>query len=82
MGAMASQITSLKIVYSTVYSSGDQTKHQSSTPPAFVREIHRWQMARNAEDVSIWWRHHDFLVHGDSKGGLMLTTVLPVLNLS
>ena len=37
---MASQITSLTIVYSTVYS--DQTKHQSSESLAFVRGIYRW----------------------------------------
>ena len=39
---MASQITSLTIVYSTVYSSSDQRKHQSSASLAFVRVIHRW----------------------------------------
>ena len=32
MGAMTSQITSLTIVYSTVYSVEDQRKHQSSAP--------------------------------------------------
>ena len=42
MGAIASQITSLTIVYSTVYSDADQRKHQSSTSLAFVRGIHRW----------------------------------------
>ena len=42
MGAMASQITSLTIVYSTVYSDADQIKHQSSASLAFVQEIHRW----------------------------------------
>ena len=42
MSAMASQITSLPIVYSTVYSSADQRKHQSSASLAFVRRIHRW----------------------------------------
>ena len=41
MGTMASQITSLTIVYSTVYSGADQRKHQSSTSQAFVRGIHR-----------------------------------------
>ena len=41
MGAIASQITSLTIVYSTVYSDADQSKHQSSTSLAFVRGIHR-----------------------------------------
>ena len=41
MGAMASEITSLTIVYSTVYSGADQRKHQSSTSLAFERGIHR-----------------------------------------
>ena len=41
MGAMASQITSLTIVYLTVYSGPDQRKHQSSASLAFVRGIHR-----------------------------------------
>ena len=39
---MASQITSLTIVYSTVYSGADERKHQSSASLAFVRGIHRW----------------------------------------
>ena len=42
MGAMASQITSLTIVYSAVYSGADQRKHKSSGSLAFVRGIHRW----------------------------------------
>ena len=37
MGAIASQITSLTIVYPTVYSDTDQRKHQSSASLAFVR---------------------------------------------
>ena len=41
MSVMASQITSLTIVYSTIYSSADQRKHQSSTSLAFVRGIHQ-----------------------------------------
>ena len=36
MGAMASQITSLTIVYSAVYSDADQRKNQSSASLAFV----------------------------------------------
>ena len=62
MGAIASQITILTIVYSIVYSDADQRKHQSSAWLAFVRGIHRGpaQMASYAENVSIWWRHHDF----------------------
>ena len=41
MGTIASQITSLMIVYSIVHSSADQRKHQSSASLAFVRGIHR-----------------------------------------
>ena len=64
MGAIASQITSITILYSTAYSDAGQRKHQSSASLAFV-----WgnspgtgefpaQLASNAENVSIWWRHH------------------------
>ena len=96
MSAMASRITSLTIVYSSVHSGTDQGKHQSSAPLAFVRGIHRWPVnfvshswcryqmetfsallalceenspvtdefpaprASNAENVSIWWHHHEY----------------------
>ena len=43
MGAIASQINSPTIVYSTVYSDVDQGKHQSFASLAFIRGIHRWQ---------------------------------------
>ena len=42
MGTMASQITSLTIVYSSVYSGADQGKQHSSAPLAFVRGNHWW----------------------------------------
>ena len=42
MTTMASQITSLTIVYSTVYPGADERKHQSSASLVFVRGIHRW----------------------------------------
>ena len=42
MSTMASQITSLSIVYSTVYSGTDQRKHQSSASLAIVLGIHGW----------------------------------------
>ena len=41
MITLASQITSLTVVYSTVYSDADQRKHQSSASLAFVWGIHR-----------------------------------------
>ena len=67
MSAMASLITSLTIVYSTVYSRRRSKKtsklHRASL--AFVLGIHRWpvnsqrtQRASNAENISIWWCHH------------------------
>ena len=67
MGAMASQITSLTIVYSTAYSDADQRKHQSSALLALCGDFtgDRWipaQMASNPENVSIWWRHHEGLL--------------------
>ena len=42
VGIMASHITSLTIVYSTVHSGTDQRKHQSSASLAFVWWIYRW----------------------------------------
>ena len=41
MGAVTSQLASLTIVYSAVYSDADQRKHQSSGSLAFVLGIHR-----------------------------------------
>ena len=58
MGPIASQFTSLTIVYSTVYSGADQGKHQSSVSLAFVRGNSPGtgefpaQMASSAETVS------------------------------
>ena len=40
MTTTATQITSLTVVYSIVYSGADQRKHQSSASLAFVRGIH------------------------------------------
>ena len=41
MGAMASKITSLMIVYSTIYSDPAQRKYQSSASLALAQGIHR-----------------------------------------
>ena len=65
MSAMASEITSVLIVCSTVCSGADQRKHQSSASLAFVRGIHQRPVdsphkgASKAENVTIWWRHHE-----------------------
>ena len=65
MTMLASQITSLTVVYSIVYSDVNQRKHQSSASLAFVREIHRgpvnfphkWPVTRKMfpfDDVIMW----------------------------
>ena len=46
MSAMASQVTSLTIVYSNLYSGEDQRKYQGSASLAFVRGIHRGRVMR------------------------------------
>ena len=64
MGAIASLITSLMIVYSTVYA---QIKENIKAPRhwplcaenSLVTGEFPAQMASNAENVSTWWRHHD-----------------------
>ena len=74
MGAIASQMTSFTIVYLTFYSDPDQRKHQSSASLAFVvgnspvTGEFPAQMASNAENVSIWWRHHGSAVKGQQWG--------------
>ena len=69
-GAIASQITSLAIVYSTVYSDADEKQN--------IKAPRHWplcgefpgefpaQMARNAENVSILWRHHVLILMSHS----------------
>ena len=64
MGTMASQITSLTIVYSTFIQA--QIKENIKAPRHWplCGELtgDRWipeQMASNAENISIWIRHHD-----------------------
>ena len=50
MDMMASQITSLTIVYSTVYSGADQRNNQSSSSLAFVRGIQMFPF----DDIIMW----------------------------
>ena len=77
MGTVASQITSLMIVYPTLYSDEDQRKHQSSTSLAFVRGIHRgpvnslhkWPVTRKM------FPFHDIIMHHGSDN----TPTIPCL---
>ena len=83
MSAMATQITSLTIVYSTVYTGADQRKHQSSASLAFVRGIHRgpvnsphkWPVTRKMfpfDDVIM--THMERFNHCDDGAGVGLAT--------
>ena len=73
MGTIASQITSLTIIYSTVYSEADQGKYQSTALLAFVWGIHRrpvnsphkWPVTRKMfpfDDVIMHWKYSYILV--------------------
>ena len=60
MGAVASQITSLTIVHLTVDSDADQRKTSKLRVTSLCagNSPGTGEMASNAENVSIWWRHH------------------------
>ena len=68
-GTIASQITSVSIIYLTVSTGADQNIKAPRHWPLWGEFTgDRWippgtgeflaQMASNAENVSIWWRHH------------------------
>ena len=80
MSQMASQITSLTIVYPAVYSGADQRKHQSYASLAFVRRIHRWPVNSPHKGPATWKlfpfddvimkigrRHYWLPIHSSSK---------------
>ena len=54
MGVMASQITGPTIVYLTVYSDGDQRKHQSSASLGLVREFTGDQWIPRTKGTVTW----------------------------
>ena len=54
MSAMASQITSVSLVCSTVCSGADRGKHQSSASQDFVRGIHRWPLNSPHKGIVTW----------------------------
>ena len=54
MGAMASQITRVSGVYSTVCTGVDQRKYQSSASLAFARGIHRWLVNSPNKGLVMW----------------------------
>ena len=88
MGAKASQITSLTIVYWTVHLGTDQRKHQSSAALAFVQGIYRWPLnspnkwpvTRKMfpfDDVIMWAQYGNF--SGFIEFGWNLVIISPAL---
>ena len=77
MTTIVSQITSLAVVYSTVYSDVDQRKHQSSASLAFVWGFHRDRWIPRTEGqlrvkcfhmmTSSWRKWHYCLYNGPPK---------------
>ena len=72
MGVLASQITSLTIVYSNVYSGADQRKHQSSASLAFfvrgiprrpVNSPHKWPVTGKCFHLMTSSWKTDFKIH-------------------
>ena len=66
MTTIASQITSLTVVYSIVYSRRRFNKTSKLRVTGLFAGNSPWtgefpaQRASNAENVSIWWRHYDY----------------------
>ena len=83
MGAMASEITSLTIVYSTVYSGADQRKHKSSTPLAFVQGIHRWPVnsPHTGPVTRKMFPFDDVIMVETEKAGIECLYLYPLLSL-
>ena len=84
MSSMVSQIASLMIVYSTVYSGADQRKHQSSVSLASVRGIHRWLVnsPHKGPVMRKMFPFHDIIMHGCQGNGAYRSGYISVTNMS
>ena len=79
MSTVASQITSLTIVYSTVYLGADQRKHQGSTSLAFVQGIHR-RLVNSPHKWPVTWKMFAFddVIMAYSVNGALVLQILIV----
>ena len=89
MSAMVSQVTSLTIVYSTIYLDADQRKHQSSASLAFVRGIHRGPVnsphkepvTRKMfpfDDAIMTWAHEDTITNHVAVNSVVCEIILEI----
>ena len=87
MSRLASQITSLTVVYSIVYSDADQIIKapritglcavNSSGTGEFLA-----QMTSYAENVSIWWRHHDVILDLQKSRGFIFQLRISMISIA
>ena len=74
MGKMASKITGVSIVYSTICSGADQRKYESSASLAFVRGIHLspvnslYNLMMSLYTTQHWHVYPDSKIHGTNMG--------------
>ena len=85
MGAKASQITNLTMVYSTIYSRRSSTKTSKLRVTGLcggnspVTGEFPAQMASNAKKISIWWRHHGTGPYSSFNNGHKATCPFPYI---
>ena len=84
MESIASQITSLTIVYSIIYSDNDQRKHQSFASLSFVRGIHpgpvnsphKWPVTRKMfpfdEVIMCSWKYNTRIIENQGETQLCI----------
>ena len=69
ISVLASLVTGLSSIYSTVCSGADQRKHQSSASLVLVRGIHRWQTSRECHGtpmmINWYWFSFNSLTSSD-----------------
>ena len=75
MSVMASQITSVSIVYSTICSGADRRKRQRSASLAFVRGIHQWPVNPPHKGPVMWkmFPFDDVIMHGQYHNTMLHT---------
>ena len=84
MGKMASQITSVTIVYSTVYSGADQINIKTTRHWPLWGEStgDRWiprTKGQNMEKFSIWWHHHALFDMDTTIGYLAIFLIIYII---
>ena len=81
MGGLGSQITSLTIVYSTVYSGANQRKYQSFASLAFVRGNHRGPVNCFMFTIVSWPNHKQRVIVHTSDLMMLIRQSMYILSI-